>query len=161
MRFSGLVRLIFLMVWVAFSVSAFASDQEATPPHQTETGAMHSDESGKHEKVHSDAAAHPGAVDEHEKDHDDVEHGHGHINLGEVLPLWSCIPFACMLLSIALFPLLASEFWHHNFGKVSAFWAIALGLPFLIAYKGTALHDILHIIPFFITIDIGRADHHL
>jgi Na+/H+ antiporter NhaD/arsenite permease-like protein len=73
-------------------------------------------------------------------------HGHGHINLGEVLPLWSCIPFACMLLSIALFPLLAPRFWHHHFGKVSAFWAVSLGLPFLIAYKGTAIHEILHII---------------
>jgi hypothetical protein len=29
---------------------------------------------------------------------------HGHENLGPLLPLWSCAPFACMLLSIALFP---------------------------------------------------------
>ena len=33
-------------------------------------------------------------------------------------PLWSVIPFACMLLSIALMPLLAPDFWHHHFGKV-------------------------------------------
>ena len=73
-------------------------------------------------------------------------HGHGHINLGEILPLWSCIPFAFMLLSIALFPLAAPEFWHHHFAKVAAFWALLLGVPFLIAYKGTALYEILHII---------------
>jgi len=72
--------------------------------------------------------------------------GHGHANLGEVLPLWSCIPFACMLLSIALFPLLAPNFWHHHFGKLSAFWAACLGLPFLFAFKGAALYEILHII---------------
>jgi Na+/H+ antiporter NhaD/arsenite permease-like protein len=71
---------------------------------------------------------------------------HGHANLGEVLPLWSCIPFAGMLLSIALFPLLAPDFWHHHFGKVSAFWAATLSIPFLLAFKGLALYEILHII---------------
>ena len=75
-----------------------------------------------------------------------AEAGHGHEELGKVLPLWSCIPFACMLLSIALLPLLTPEFWHHHFGKVSAFWAAALGIPFLVAYKGVALYEILHIV---------------
>lgn len=69
-----------------------------------------------------------------------------HINLGEVLPIWSCIPFACMLLSIALFPLLAPNIWHHHFGKISAFWALSIAVPFVIAYHGAALHQILHII---------------
>ncbi|HED00043.1 MAG TPA: sodium:proton antiporter [Proteobacteria bacterium] len=73
-------------------------------------------------------------------------HGHGGINLGEVLPLYSCIPFAGMLLSIALFPLFAPKFWHHHFGKISAFWAAAIAIPFLIAYKGQALYEFLHII---------------
>jgi Na+/H+ antiporter NhaD/arsenite permease-like protein len=73
--------------------------------------------------------------------------GHGaHAELGPVLPLWSCIPFACMLLSIALVPLLAGEFWHHHFGKLSAFWAASLGIPFLVAFRGAALYEILHII---------------
>jgi Na+/H+ antiporter NhaD/arsenite permease-like protein len=67
-------------------------------------------------------------------------------SLGEVLPIWSCIPFACMLLSIALMPLALPNFWHHHFGKVSGFWAASMGVPFLIAFKGTALHEILHII---------------
>ena len=71
---------------------------------------------------------------------------HGHEDLGPVLPLWSCIPFACMLLSIALFPLLAPEFWHHHFGKVSAFWAATMAVPFLVVYKGTALYEIVHIL---------------
>ncbi|MFO7495143.1 MAG: sodium:proton antiporter [Desulfobacterales bacterium] len=63
-----------------------------------------------------------------------------------MLPLWSCIPFVGMLLSIALFPLLAPEFWHHHFGKVSAFWAATLAVPFLAVFKGLALYEILHII---------------
>ena len=28
------------------------------------------------------------------------------------------VPFAGILLSIAIFPLVLPEFWHHNFGKV-------------------------------------------
>jgi len=71
---------------------------------------------------------------------------HEHINLGEILSLYSTIPFIGILLSIALFPLFSPEFWHHHFGKVSAFWAIAIAVPLLIAYKGAALHSFLHII---------------
>ena len=66
--------------------------------------------------------------------------------LGEVLPLWSCLPFAGMLLSIALVPLARPTFWHHHYGKVSAFWAAALGVPFIAVYGGAALHEIVHIV---------------
>ncbi len=72
--------------------------------------------------------------------------GHGNENLGEKLPLASCIPFAGMLLSIALMPLIAAEFWHHHFGKISAFWAAALAVPFLFTYHWSAAHEIAHIL---------------
>jgi len=76
------------------------------------------------------------------------EAGHGHegINLGEVLPLYSAIPFAGMLLSIALMPLFLPKFWHHHFGKVSAFWAVLVAIPMVIAYTGTALYEFVHVI---------------
>jgi Na+/H+ antiporter NhaD/arsenite permease-like protein len=74
------------------------------------------------------------------------ENAHGHINLGEILPLYSCIPFACMLLSIAFLPLIAGTFWHRHFGKISAFWAASLALPFIFVYKGLAVYEIFHII---------------
>lgn len=87
------------------------------------------------------------ASDSHDSDHaPDASGHHGHANLGESLPLWSCIPFACMLLSIALMPLLLPNFWHHHFGKVSAFWAASLGIPFLWIFKGDAFYEILHIV---------------
>ena len=72
--------------------------------------------------------------------------GNNHVNLGEVLPLYSCLPFACMLLSIALLPLVAGTFWHHHFGKISAFWAACLAIPFIAVFRGQAIHQILHII---------------
>ncbi|MCU0604149.1 MAG: sodium:proton antiporter [Desulfobacterales bacterium] len=67
-------------------------------------------------------------------------------DLGELLPIWSSIPFAGMLLSIALMPLALPNFWHHHYGKVSIFWAAAMAVPFLIAFGGTAAHEIVHII---------------
>ncbi|WP_022847589.1 MULTISPECIES: sodium:proton antiporter [unclassified Desulfurobacterium] len=66
--------------------------------------------------------------------------------IGAHMPLWLTIPFAGILLSIAILPLVASHFWHKHFGKVSAFWAVACAVPFIAMYKGIAVHDILHTI---------------
>jgi Na+/H+ antiporter NhaD/arsenite permease-like protein len=66
-------------------------------------------------------------------------------NLGQALPLWSGFPFAGILLSIALLPLLAPAFWHHHFGKVTAAWALVFAMPFLFIYHGAAWHEIVHI----------------
>jgi Na+/H+ antiporter NhaD/arsenite permease-like protein len=40
------------------------------------------------------------------------------------------LPFAGMLLSIALVPLMAPAFWHHHYGKLTAAWGLAFLLPF-------------------------------
>jgi len=52
------------------------------------------------------------------------------IALGQRLPLWSVLPFAGILLSIALFPLAAPKMWHRHYPKVIAAWALAFALPF-------------------------------
>jgi Na+/H+ antiporter NhaD/arsenite permease-like protein len=52
---------------------------------------------------------------------------------GKLSPLWGA-PFAGILLSIALFPLLAPTFWHHHYGKIAAAWALAFLLPFAATY---------------------------
>lgn len=68
---------------------------------------------------------------------------HG-IEGGSLSLLW-IIPFAGILLSIALFPLFAEKFWHHNFGKVSFFWAALLVVPMVIEFGfETTLYEILH-----------------
>ncbi len=46
----------------------------------------------------------------------------------QLSPLWG-VPFAGVLLSIALCPLLVPTFWHHHFGKLTAAWALAFLLP--------------------------------
>ena len=83
------------------------------------------------------------------------EAGPVHAAIGELLPLWSVLPFAGILLSIALFPLMAPRFWHRNYPKVSLFWALVFGVPFLLVYRTSAWHEVLHIylvdyIPFII-----------
>jgi len=40
------------------------------------------------------------------------------------------VPFAGILLCIALMPLLTPHFWHHHYGKVVAAWSLAFFLPF-------------------------------
>lgn len=65
--------------------------------------------------------------------------------VGKELSLLWVIPFAGMLLSIALFPLFAPRFWHHHFRKVSMGWAALLAVPFLLLYRAEAWHEILHI----------------
>ncbi|MDP9895304.1 Na+/H+ antiporter NhaD/arsenite permease-like protein [Variovorax boronicumulans] len=59
-------------------------------------------------------------------------------------PLWG-VPFAGILLSIALLPLLAPSFWHHHYGKISAAWALAFLLPFAATYgAGLAGTQLVH-----------------
>ena len=78
-----------------------------------------------------------------------------HLNGADLSILWM-IPFAGILLSIAWFPLVASQVWHHHFGKVSAFWAALLIIPFILVQGlSIALYELLHVglleyIPFII-----------
>ena len=61
-------------------------------------------------------------------------------------PLWG-IPFAGILLSIALCPLLTPWFWHHHYGKVAAGWALAFLVPFAILHGfPTAGSELVHVL---------------
>ncbi|MBU8847997.1 MAG: sodium:proton antiporter [Desulfobacterales bacterium] len=128
MKLDRLALLIVLLVLFISLAPAAAKDHSDKTNHNSVEATGHSDTASdqNHDQAHGG--------------------GHGHVNLGEILPLYSCIPFACMLLSIALLPLIAENFWHHHFGKVSAFWAVCLAFPFVYAYKGIAIYEILHII---------------
>ena len=58
--------------------------------------------------------------------------------------LWG-VPFAGLLLSIALLPLLVPSFWHHHFGKVALGWSLAFLLPFALTYGfGMAAVSFMH-----------------
>ena len=84
-----------------------------------------------------------------------AEAGAPHLEGADLSIFW-VIPFAGILLSIAIFPLVAHDFWHHNFGKISAFWAALLLIPFLFKVGASiTLYEVLHVglleyIPFII-----------
>ena len=73
-------------------------------------------------------------------------HSIPHVDGTTLSILWT-IPFAGILLSIAVMPLVAPHFWHNNFGKVTLFWALSFLIPFFIV-EGYAitLYEFLHII---------------
>ncbi|WP_374445616.1 sodium:proton antiporter [Stella sp.] len=64
---------------------------------------------------------------------------------GSVLGLLWAVPFAGILLSIAIMPLVAPAFWHHHFGKVSAAWAVAFVVPATLVFGAdVAAYELLH-----------------
>jgi len=69
------------------------------------------------------------------------------LNGASLSALWA-LPFAGVLLSIAVFPLVAPAFWHHHFGKIAAAWGLAFLVPFAFAFGapvafGTLMHALL------------------
>ncbi len=75
---------------------------------------------------------------------------------GAALSAWWCMPFAGILLSIALFPLITPAFWHHHFGKIAAAWGMVFLVPFALTQGmevalGTLTHALLEeYIPFIV-----------
>lgn len=67
-----------------------------------------------------------------------------HVDWGPYSVLW-VVPFAGLLLSIALMPLALPRIWHDHFGKIAAFWSLAFIVPFTVtAGVPLAAFEILH-----------------
>jgi Na+/H+ antiporter NhaD/arsenite permease-like protein len=67
--------------------------------------------------------------------------------IGKHLGVLWVVPFACMLLSIAVMPLAVPHFWHHHYGKVAAFWSVAFLVPFALFHGyELALYSVVHTI---------------
>lgn len=72
------------------------------------------------------------------------EHG-GHAALS--VPLWMCIPFAGLLLCIAILPLVKAEWWESHQPHAVIFWSVLLLIPFALTFgAGTALETVLECI---------------
>jgi Na+/H+ antiporter NhaD/arsenite permease-like protein len=64
---------------------------------------------------------------------------------GAALTLVWAVPFAGLLLSIAVVPLFSGKFWHDHYGKFSLAWALALVIPLAVAFGiGEAWHQVVH-----------------
>ncbi len=122
--------LLLVALGMICALSYTASAQDHPEPNH---GAQVQHEQPQHESTAPEAGEHGGG------------HGESHVSPVGLLPLWSAIPFAGILLSIALGPLVAPHFWHHHFPKVSAFWAALFSIPFIIWNPSVAVGEILHI----------------
>ena len=64
---------------------------------------------------------------------------------GSTLNLLWGLPFAMILLSIALGPLFFSHTWHHHFGKITAFWTLSFLIPFSLIFGAEAgIRTVVH-----------------
>lgn len=68
-----------------------------------------------------------------------------HVNLGVELGLWTLIPFAALLLCIAVLPLVAGHWWEHNKNKgiVSAVCAVPIAIYFVTTFGQTGVHNLI------------------
>jgi len=56
------------------------------------------------------------------------------------VPFWMCIPFAGLLLSVAVFPLVKPHWWEEHMAWVVAFWIVLFLVPYaLLSGVGTAV----------------------
>ncbi len=124
-----LICLVALGIIGTFSLGALAQDH-GDQDHGTTT---------EHQPAGHEATADDG------HGHGEEHGGGSHASPVGLLPLWTAIPFAGILLSIALGPLVAPHFWHSHFPKVSLFWATLFAVPFLIWNTPEAFQEILHI----------------
>ncbi len=128
-----LITLMAALALVLFSPAALAQSHGA------------GDAQAVHQDHPADQAGHVAAEAHGEEAAEGHGEGHHHVDPVGMLPLWTAIPFVGILLSIAVFPLVAPHFWHHHFPKVSALWGLLFALPFLIWNPAVAFGSILHI----------------
>ena len=64
---------------------------------------------------------------------------------GSLLSGFWALPFVCMLLSIALAPILIPNIWHHHFGKIALMWGLFFLIPYAVFYGvESAFYEMLH-----------------
>lgn len=69
------------------------------------------------------------------------------MEIGEILPIWSIIPFVGMLLSIAVFPIVKGEWWEKHQLHVAIAWSLIFLIPFAVAYgMGVAIEQLAEVV---------------
>lgn len=92
----------------------------------------------------------------------------GNGGTGSGVPVWLCIPFAGLLLCVAVMPLVKGEWWESHQPVVVAFWIVLMIIPFAVVYGAgktaeTVLECVINdyltfiILLFGLFCEIGRA----
>lgn len=107
---------IFMLAMLVALCSASAIFAADTTGHKETKKIEHNKDTEAHQDAHAEDA-HAG-------------HHAPHLDGKNLNILWA-LPFLAILLSIAIFPLVASHFWHHNYGKIS----LVIGVTFFILFS--------------------------
>ena len=75
-----------------------------------------------------------------------AEAAHAAEPLGNSLPLWTVLPFALLLIAIAVMPLAAGHWWEHNRSKaiVAAIFSVPIAAYLIIAWGDAGAHELTH-----------------
>jgi Na+/H+ antiporter NhaD/arsenite permease-like protein len=66
---------------------------------------------------------------------------------GASMGLFWVVPFAGILLSIAIMPLVAADVWHHHFGKITLGWTLLFLVPFALTFGiASTVHLGVHVL---------------
>lgn len=71
-------------------------------------------------------------------------HGAGHDHR-PLIPLWLCVPFAALLLSIAVMPFISAPFWHRHYPDIALGLGAAVAAYYVSAFGGFGRHEIMHV----------------
>jgi Na+/H+ antiporter NhaD/arsenite permease-like protein len=135
------------MAWLPGATTALAQEAGETMDGEhaapaAEHGAQTAE--GEHAAAEGEHAAAEGehAAAEGEHAAAEGEHGGGH---GPVeMPLWWIIPFAGILLCIAIIPLINGHWWHHNFPKVALFFGLPMAIAMFVWHGGALQTKTIH-----------------
>lgn len=74
------------------------------------------------------------------------EASHQSQNLGDILSLWTILPFLLLLLSIAILPLTVPHWWEHNRNRamVSALLSLPFAAYLIFVYGPIGFHELIH-----------------
>jgi Na+/H+ antiporter NhaD/arsenite permease-like protein len=75
---------------------------------------------------------------------------HDPVAIGLSLPFWSVLPFAGLLLAIALCPLFVPSFWARHFGKVCLGFGLPVAVYFLVHAPRELLHTVVEYVSFLV-----------
>ena len=61
------------------------------------------------------------------------------------MPVWLCIPFAGLLLCVAVMPLVKGEWWESHQPIVVAFWIVLMVIPFAFVYGAGTRNPVIQL----------------
>lgn len=157
-----LIRTILSGLAIVACMASTSYSQEATPPETAPAEATAPEAVAEEPAAAAPAAEAPAddhkagdhkegdhAHDEAHGDHHGDDHGDHHGEAAAMaagMPLWTLLPFALLLLSIAVFPLVNHHWWDHNENKaiIVGILAIPVAIYLFAVWGAPGVHELQH-----------------